>query len=47
MQVKRLFENMLVCGVQPNANIYSLLCNAYAQRGQWDDAINILNFMCR
>lgn len=36
----QLYNDMLSCGIQPSASTSTMLVNAFAGRGQWDDALS-------
>lgn len=46
-QVRQLFDDMYQCGVTPSSGMYSSLVSAYAARGMWADALQVLGYMCR
>ncbi|GAX82150.1 hypothetical protein CEUSTIGMA_g9578.t1 [Chlamydomonas eustigma] len=45
--VIQTFEQMREAGIQPSGGIFTMTVTAYAQAGLWDEAIRMLNYLCR
>jgi pentatricopeptide repeat protein len=47
MQVQQVFDDMYTAGLQPNIMTYVTLLSSYAELGNWQYAMQVLNHMCR
>lgn len=47
MQVQQVFDDMYTAGLQPNIMTYMTLLSSYAELGNWQYAMQVLNHMCR
>ncbi|DBA86091.1 TPA: hypothetical protein ACH3X1_005611 [Trebouxia sp. C0004] len=46
-QVQQVFDDMYTAGLQPNIMTYVTLLSSYAELGNWQGAMQVLNHMCR
>jgi len=47
MQVQQVFDDMYTAGLQPNIMTYVTLLSSYAELGNWQYAMQVLNHMCQ
>ena len=47
VQVQQVFDDMYTAGLQPNIMTYITLLSSYAELGNWQNALHILNHMCQ
>lgn len=47
MQVQQVFDDMYTAGLQPNIMTYITLLSSYAELGNWQNALHLLNHMCQ
>ncbi|KAA6424588.1 MAG: hypothetical protein FRX49_05797 [Trebouxia sp. A1-2] len=46
-QVQQVFDDMYTAGLQPNIMTYVTLLSSYAEVGNWQYAVQVLNHMCQ
>lgn len=47
VQVQQVFDDMYTAGLQPNIMTYVTLLSSYAEVGNWQYAVQVLNHMCQ
>lgn len=47
IQVQQVFDDMYTAGLQPNIMTYITLLSSYAELGNWQHALQVLNHMCQ
>lgn len=47
VQVQQVFDDMYTAGLQPNIMTYITLLSSYAELGNWQNALHLLDHMCQ